>query len=57
MDPINCLLLLLENPRNKKAYKDLKKYYYSEGRVKEAEAIEYLIRKKFDVNDVLDNKK
>ncbi len=57
MDPINCLLLLLENPRNKKAYKDLKKCYYSEGKVKEAEAIEHLIRKKFNADDVFDSKK
>lgn len=41
------LIKILENPYSKKYYKDLKTALESQGRVKEAEAIDYLLRKRF----------
>jgi len=57
MQIINALLSLIENPGNKKAYEDLKKYYKSLDMKNEAEAIELLINKRFtNADHISDNK-
>lgn len=46
-DAINSLVLILENPQAEKGYRELRKYYASCGRQHEADAIQYLIDKRF----------
>lgn len=40
---IDALLLIIENPRAKKGYSDLKKYYEERNMAQEAMAIDHLI--------------
>jgi hypothetical protein len=44
---LNCLLEIIENPGMKKKYEEFHKLYLGKGFKHEAEAIEYLIEKKF----------
>ena len=56
MDITELFLLVIENPRNQKVYKDLKKYYESKDMVNESSAFDNLLKEKFDVsNDTLSN--
>lgn len=55
---IKALLEILENPRAKKGYLDLKNYYDFIEKPYESSAIEHLIHKRFkSADDPLDNKK
>ena len=51
MEITELFLLVIENPRNQKVYKDLKKYYESKGMENIAEAFGDLLKRKFDVSD------
>ena len=51
MEIIDLFLLVIENPRNQKAYKDLKKYYESKNMTNVSEAFGNLLKEKFDVSD------
>lgn len=58
MNDTEFLISILENPNIKKHYVDFKNYFIKCGKVKEANALEYLIQRKFNVvNDTNDNKK
>jgi hypothetical protein len=48
---LNALIKILENPKTKKGYIDLKKYYESICRKNEVKAIEFLISQRFEVAD------
>jgi hypothetical protein len=50
---LDCLLKILENPFVEKGYNDFKNYYESEKKIEEADAIAYLITKKFHANDTI----
>ena len=45
---MESLLCLIENPFGKKGYCDLKKCYYELGNTEIADAIDYLIKKRFE---------
>jgi hypothetical protein len=45
---MNLFAELQRNPRNQKAYRDLRAYYLQIGMLNEADAFTELIRKKFD---------
>jgi hypothetical protein len=49
------LLLIIENPDAKNAYLKLKKYYEDNNQLSEAEALNYLIQKKFHDNNTDNN--
>jgi hypothetical protein len=51
MKAIEALLLILENPHAKKGYQDFAKYLKFAGKIKESEAFEYLMDKKFNAHD------
>jgi len=44
---IESLLLILEKPNVKKGYKDFKKYLEFIGKTEEANALDFLLKKKF----------
>ena len=48
---IECLLCILETPFSEKVYAELKKVYESLNKKDEAEAIDYLIQRRFHVNN------
>lgn len=49
MEEINKIYLnLINNPNMLKTYKDLKQYYLSTNFIEESEAIDYLIKEKFN---------
>ena len=50
MEITELFLLVIENPRNQKAYKDLKKYYESKSMVNVSNAFDHLLKEKFDVS-------
>lgn len=52
MNVLKIITELIENPFSKKSYRDLKIYYKSIGMLHEAEALNLLIKQKFnDAND------
>ena len=58
MKDTEFLLMILENPNSKKPYIDFKNFLINYKKMKEAQAIEYLIQRKFNVsNDPNINKK
>ena len=50
-DAIHALATVLENPKAKKGYGDLRNYYESIGKKEYADAIGYLMEKKFGPHD------
>lgn len=48
---LHAFIKILENPRTKKGYVQLKKYYSSLGMVQQESALEYLIEKRFNSVD------
>ena len=49
--------MILENPNSKKAYIDFKNFLINYGKVKEAQAMQHLIQRKFDVSNDPNNSK
>ena len=47
MEPIKCLLDILDYPDAVKGYENLKNYYIQSNRKQDAEVIEHLIQKRF----------
>jgi hypothetical protein len=45
---IRALILILESPSAERGYEELKKFYYSKNMIKEHEAVDFLIREKFN---------
>jgi hypothetical protein len=50
-DAINALVTVIENPRAKKGYEGLRKYYESIGKSEYADAIKHLMEKRFGTED------
>jgi hypothetical protein len=50
-DSIRALVLILENPWAQKGYEDLEKYFKSNNMDSESEAINFLLREKFNAHD------
>jgi Ca2+-binding EF-hand superfamily protein len=57
MKDTEFLLMILEKPNSKKPYVDFKNFLINCGKLKEAQAIEHLIQKKFNVSDNSNNNK
>lgn len=58
MNDTEFLISILEKPNIKKHYIDFKNYLIKRGKAKEADALEYLIQRKFNViSDTNNNKK
>lgn len=51
MKDTEFLLMILEKPNSKKPYIDFKNFLISYGKLKEAQAIDHLIQRKFNVSD------
>lgn len=49
-DCIKALALIMESPNTEKGYEDLKKYFYSNNLKKESDAVDFLIKEKFNVH-------
>lgn len=50
MEITDLFLLIIENPRNQKVYKDLKKYYEAKNMANVSAAFDNLLKAKFDVS-------
>jgi hypothetical protein len=51
----SSLLFILENPFAEKGYEDLKSHYLAMGMEKEAEAMELILREKFNADSTNSN--
>lgn len=48
IDPVSAILKVIENPLSKKGFQELLQYYTQTNRLQDAEAINYLLKVKFN---------